>query len=278
MKKMKLAVSLALALTLCIGLLAGCSGSSSSSPSASASASAEPKLKILDADYAKEDYAICVAKDSSELLDKLNTALQALIDDGTTQKIVDKYINGVDNDLTFQADTEGKPELVMGTNAAFPPYEYYENNIVVGIDAEIAAAIADQLDMKLVIEDMEFGAIIAAVQSGKIDMGMAGMTVTEERQKSVDFSVSYATGIQSVIVTADSPIQSVDDLYAEGAAYIVGVQQDTTGDIYATDDFGEDRVMRYNKGADAVQALLTGKVDCVIIDNEPAKAFVEANQ
>lgn len=168
-------------------------------------------------------------------------------------------------------------KLVMATNAAFPPYEYYENDEIVGIDAEIAAAIAEKLGMELQIEDIEFGSIVTGVQSGKYDMGMAGLTVTDERKESVDFTSSYAQGIQSIIVKEDSEITTVDDLYADGVAYKVGVQQDTTGDIYSTDDFGEDRVVRYNKGADAVSALTTDKVDCVIIDNEPAKAFVEAN-
>lgn len=167
--------------------------------------------------------------------------------------------------------------LTMATNAAFPPYEFYEGGEVVGIDAEVAGAIAEKLGMTLEIMDMEFGSIIAAVQTGKVDMGMAGMTVTEERLQSVNFSTSYATGIQAVIVPPDSPITSLDDLYAEGADYIVGVQQDTTGDIYCTDDFGDDHVQRFNKGADAVLALTTGKVDCVVIDNEPAKSFVAAN-
>ena len=167
--------------------------------------------------------------------------------------------------------------LVMATNAAFPPYEYYENNQIVGIDAEIAQAIADKLGMKLEIQDMEFGSIIAAVQTGKVDFGAAGMTKTAEREQSVSFTDTYATGIQVIIVKEDSPIASVDDLSAEGATYVVGVQQDTTGDIYCTDDFGDARVQRYNKGADAVLALTSGKVDCVIIDNEPAKSFVEAN-
>ncbi len=168
--------------------------------------------------------------------------------------------------------------LTMATNAAFPPYEYYENEQIVGIDAEIAGAIAEKLGMTLQIEDMEFGSIIAAVQSGKVDIGVAGMTVTEERLQTINFSNTYATGIQAIIVAEGSEIASVDDLYAEGAAYVVGVQQDTTGDIYCTDDFGDDRVERYSKGADAVQALITGKVDCVIIDNEPAKSFVAANE
>lgn len=169
-----------------------------------------------------------------------------------------------------------KETLVMATNAEFPPYEYKEGGEIVGIDAEIAAAIAEKLDMELKIEDIAFDSIIAGVQSGKYDMGMAGMTVSEERLQSVNFTTSYAKGVQVIIVTEDSEIASVDDL-AE-ADYKIGVQQGTTGDIYSTDDFGEDRITRYPKGADAVQALKTGKIDCVIIDNEPAKAFVAANE
>ena len=168
--------------------------------------------------------------------------------------------------------------LTMGTNASFPPYEFYENETIVGIDAEIAAAIAEKLGMELKIEDMEFKAIIPAVTTGKIDFGMAGMTVTEERLQSVNFSDTYATGIQAIIVKEGSEITGVDDLYAEGAAWKVGVQDSTTGDIYCTDDFGEERVSKFPVGADAVEALKTGKVDCVIIDNEPAKAYVAANE
>ena len=168
-------------------------------------------------------------------------------------------------------------KLIMGTNAAFPPYEYYEDGVIVGIDAEIAAAIAEKLGMELVIDDMDFGAIITAVTTGKVQMGMAGMTVTEERLQSVNFSTSYATGIQAIIVKEGSPITSVDDLYAEGASYKIGVQESTTGDIYCSDDFGDENVLKYKVGADAVAALLADKVDCVIIDNNPAKAFVEAN-
>ena len=171
--------------------------------------------------------------------------------------------------------------LTMGTNAAFPPYEYYEGTEIVGIDAEIAAAIAEKLGMTLVIEDMDFNAIIPAITEGKVDMGLAGMTVTEDRLASVNFSTSYATGIQVVIVSEDSDITSVDDLFAEGANHTIGVQIATTGDLYSTwdiEDAGLGTVARYNTGADAIEALKTGKVDCVIIDNEPAKAFVAANE
>ena len=246
---------------------------------ASLSACGEKKvqLKILDTEYAVEDYAICIAKENTDLLEKINNALATLTENGTAQAIVEKYISGTAHNLTFQQDAEGKPELHMATNAAFPPYEYYENEKIVGIDVEMAMAIADILGMKLVVDDMAFDSIISAVSTGKADMGMAGMTVTEERLQSINFSTSYATGVQVVIVPEGSPITSVDDLYAEGATYVVGTQKGTTGDIYAEGDFGEARVSKFNKGTDAVQALVTGKIDCIIIDNEPAKAYVKAN-
>ena len=172
-------------------------------------------------------------------------------------------------------------QLTMGTTAAFPPYEFYEGSNIVGIDAEIAGAIADKLGLELVIEDMEFDAIITAVQTGKIDIGLAGMTVTDERKEAVNFTSSYATGVQVVIVAEDSPIASVDDLFAEGASHVIGVQRNTTGDLYTTwdlEDEGLATIDRYSKGAEAVMALKTGKVDCVVIDNEPAKAFVAENE
>lgn len=172
-------------------------------------------------------------------------------------------------------DTDTQETLTMATNAEFPPYEYKEGDNVVGIDAEVAQAIADKLGMKLEIVDTKFDAIIPGVQSGKYDMGMAGMTVTPEREQSVSFSDSYATGIQSIIVKQGSDIKSVDDLSEKTK---IGVQLGTTGDIYAKDDFGEEAVQEYDKGADAVQALIAGKIDCVIIDNEPAKSFVAANE
>ena len=165
-------------------------------------------------------------------------------------------------------------KLVMATNATFPPYEYVEGGEYEGIDVEIAGKLAEKLGRELEIQDVEFDSIIGGVQSGKYDMGMAGMTVTEERKQSVNFSDTYATGIQSIIVPEGSAIATVDDLSSDTR---IGVQQGTTGDIYATDDYGEDAVTAYKNGADAVQALVTGKIDCVIIDNEPAKSFAAAN-
>ena len=179
------------------------------------------------------------------------------------------------NEAVVKTVKDGK--LIMATNAYFQPYEFYDGDKIVGIDAEIAAAIAEKLGLELVIEDMAFDSIITAVTEGKVDLGLAGMTITEERLKSVNFSISYAKGVQSIIVKEGSPITSVDDLYADGAAYKVGTQLGTTGYIYATDDFGEDLVTPYTTGNEAVAALIGGDVDCVIIDNEPAKSFVANN-
>ena len=163
--------------------------------------------------------------------------------------------------------------LIMATNAQFPPYEYYDGQDIIGIDADIAKAIADKMGLELKIEDMEFDSIITSVQNGKADLGLAGMTVTPDRQKNVDFSDSYANGVQSVIVKEDSTIAKIDDLKGKK----IGVQLSTTGDLYAAEKYGKDAVQQYNKGSDAVMALTQGQVDAVIIDNEPAKSFVEAN-
>ena len=204
--------------------------------------------------------------------------------------------------LLGSCDKADENTLVMATNAAFPPYEFKDGDKIVGIDAEIAEAIAQKLGMTLEIVDVDFGSVLTGVSEGKYDMGMAGITVTDKRKESMDFSDTYATGIQVIIVTDDSAIATLDDLWnfdEEGNPVSlknpdikIGVQQDTTGDIYSSssisgwgfNDINEDesiktdRVIRYKTGAEAIQALKTGKVDCVIIDNEPAKSFVAANE
>ncbi len=166
-----------------------------------------------------------------------------------------------------------KTTLVMATNAEFPPYEYREGDQIVGIDAEIAQAIADDLGLELVIEDMAFDSIIAAVQSGKADMGVAGMTIDEDRLKNVNFSTPYTTAAQVVIVKEGSAIASPADLVGKK----IGVQLGTTGDIFAG-DIQDATVERFNKGFEAVQSLNQDKVDAVIIDREPAKVFVTQNE
>ena len=168
--------------------------------------------------------------------------------------------------------TPGK--LTMSTNAAFPPYEMTtDSGDFEGIDIEVAGAIADKLGLELQVDDMDFDAALLAAQNGKSDMVMAGVTVTDERQKVMDFSDTYAEGIQSIIVPEDSDIASVDDL----AGKTIGTQRGTTGYIYCTDDFGDENVMAFDNGLTAVQALNNGQVDAVVIDNAPAKEFVAAN-
>ena len=197
--------------------------------------------------------AACTKKDTVTDDKTPENDVQAPADDTSDENTNDEQ--------TPADDTTDNDTLVMATNAYFKPYEYYEGDKIVGIDAEIAEAIAEKLGKTLKIEDMQFDSILTAVQEGSVDFGMAGMTVTEERLESVNFTSSYATGIQSVIVKEDSPITSVDDLFADGAEYKAGVQLGTTGDGYCT-----------------VLALIGGSVDCVVIDNEPAKALVAANE
>ena len=165
-------------------------------------------------------------------------------------------------------------KLTMATNATFPPYEMTTDaGDIEGIDVETAQAIADKLGLELQIDDMDFDAALLSVQQGKADIAMAGITVTDERKAVMAFSDSYATGIQSVIVPEGSDIASVDDLSGKK----IGTQRGTTGYLYCSDDFGDDAVVAYDNGLTAVQALNNGQVDCVVIDNEPAKAYVEAN-
>ncbi len=231
-------VSVMLCAAMATTVLAGCG----SSNTASTDAAAEETTEDVEAEAAKEE-----AEDAEAAEGATDAAEVTTVEPGV---------------------------LTMGTNATFPPYEYKDGDDVVGIDAEIAQALADKLGLQLEIVDMDFDSLVASVQSGKIDMSLAGMTVTEERKQNVDFTDSYATGVQVIIVKEDSDIASADDL--EGK--LIGVQQGTTGHLYCSDDFGEDNVIPYANGATAVQALLQGKVDCVVIDQEPAKAFVEANE
>jgi len=174
-------------------------------------------------------------------------------------------------------------KLVVSTEATFPPYESKDDTAplgYVGIDIEIAEAIALKLGYEgIEVLDIAFDNVIPAVTEGKADMAMAGLTATADRMNSVYFSFPYATGIQVIIVKEDSPIKTIDDLSTCNP--VIGVQMATTGDIYAGWDFEDEglgKVSRFNTGVDAIEALKNGKIDCVMIDNEPAKAFVANNE
>ena len=161
-------------------------------------------------------------------------------------------------------------KLTMVTNAEFPPYEYHEGNEIKGIDVEICRAVAEKLGLELQIEDVAFDSIIPEVASGKADLAAAGMTVTEDRKQNMDFSDTYATSIQLILVQENSTIAGKEDLTGKK----IGVQQGTTSDLFSTEDFGEDAVVRYSKSMEAVQALTQGKIDAVIVDSQTAKEFV----
>ena len=229
-------LSLLLAAVMALSL-AACGGSTASSAASSEAASSE----TASSDAASSEAA------SSEAASETETAELSTVEPG---------------------------KLIMSTNAAFPPYEMTtDSGEFEGIDIETAQAIADKLGLELQIDDMDFDAALLAVQQGKSDMVMAGVTVTDERQNVMDFTDSYATGIQSIIVKEDSDIASVDDL----AGKKIGTQRGTTGYLYCSDDFGDENVVAYDDGLTAVQMLNNGQVDCVVIDNAPAKEFIAAN-
>ena len=205
---------------------------------------------------------------------KILTALLALL--ALVMALSLSACGGGSGDLTVE-----KGKLHMSTDAEFPPYEMVKGDGgFEGIDVEVAGLIAEKLGLELVVDDMGFTAALEAVQNGRSDIAMAGITVNEDRLANMDFTDSYATGVQVVIIKADSPaVQSIDDL---ASAALIGTQEGTTGYIYCSyppeeGGYGEDHVVAYETGAVAVQALLAGQVDCVVIDNQPAQEYVKAN-
>lgn len=242
---MKKFFAMALSCALCLSMLAGCGDSAASS--APASESAAPT------EAAAEAATETSVKDEAPAAEAGSTAEAAATE--------------------FTTVEDGK--LHMATNAAFPPYEMVaDDGTFEGIDVDIAGKIAEKLGLELVVDDMDFGSIITSVQTGKEDIALAGLTVTDERKQNVDFTDSYATGVQVVIVPEDSDIKTIDDLQGK----LIGCQESTTGYTYCTDDYGEDMVTAFPSGANAVQALLTGKIDAVVIDKQPAEAYVAQNE
>ena len=243
---MKKFFAMALSCALCLSMLAGCGDSAASSAPV---ASAAETATAAPTEAAAETTAEASVKEEAA-----GSTAEAAPTDFTTVET-------------------GK--LHMATNAAFPPYEMVaDDGSFEGIDVEVAGKIAEKLGLELVVDDMDFGSVITSVQSGKSDIAMAGLTVTEDRKQNVDFSDTYATGVQVVIVPEDSDIKTIDDLQGK----LIGCQESTTGYIYCSDDYGEDMVTAFPNGANAVQALLSGKVDAVVIDSQPAKEFVAQNE
>ncbi|HAN20259.1 MAG: ABC transporter substrate-binding protein [Clostridiales bacterium GWF2_36_10] len=216
--------------------------------------------------------------DTDETSSTASTSSNAQSEDESTASEAESTVSDVSEEstveITVPTTIKDAGKIIMATSADFPPYEYKEGEVFVGIDVEIMQAVADLWEVELEITDMKFDSIITSVQTGKADVGMAGMTITEERLENVNFTFTYANATQVIIVKEDSDITDVVSL----AGKKVGVQLGTTGDIYASGDESIASVSQYNTGLEAVLALTQDKIDAVIIDNEPAKVFVEKNE
>ena len=277
---MKKLFSLALALVMVLGTLTACGGNAVSA-------------KVITINLTDEQYAFGVDKNQPELLEDVNAFIKKIKEDGTFDEICKKYFEGGTPEVVTSAKLdESKDQLVVATNAAFAPFEYTEDGgkTYLGVDMEIAALLAKELGKELVIQDMEFESVCTAVQLGKCDIAMAGLTINEERKELVNFSDSYYNASQQIIVLSDNTefdaCKTVEDvekiLNSKDKAYRVGVQKGTTGNWYVAGD--EDwgfagfpvTCVEMANGSLAVQDLLNGGLDCVIIDSAPAAKIVES--
>ncbi len=288
MKKL-LAVCLTAALT--VGLVAGCGGKSSDGDSSNSGSSSAKTAKVIDVDLTSEEYAFGVDKSQPELLDQVNTFISKIQEDGTLDEIFDKYFGGGEPTPVESAALDtSKDQLVVATNAAFEPFEYMEGDSYVGIDMEIAALLAKELGQELVIQNMDFDAVCLSVGQQKCDIAMAGLTVSEERKEYVTFSDTYYQASQRLIVPSDdTTFDDMTDADSIAAALAkldssvkIGVQQGTTGQSYVegSEDLGfpglQATCQPYKSGSLAVQDMLNGNIDYVIIDAAPAAAITEA--
>lgn len=276
MKKMRKAAAGILAVLMAASL-AACGSSSNTSTTAAAGETTASAAETTTAAAGETTTTgtTAAADETTAAADETTTAAAGETTEASGDTSESSSASALEQPKTVEV---GK--LHMATNAAFPPYESVgDSGEYEGIDVEIAQKIAEKLGLELVIDDMDFSSVVTSVQTGKEDIAMAGLTVTDERKQNINFTDSYATAVQVIIVPEDSDIKTVDDL--EGKK--IGCQEGTTGYLYCSDTpenggYGEENVVAYPNGANAVQALLTGKIDCVVIDNEPAKQYVAENE
>ncbi len=286
---MKKLLAVMLSTVLVAGLIAGC-GSKGDDKKAD-EGSAKTTAKVIEVDLTDEEYAFGVDKSQPELLEQVNAFIQKIKEDGTLDEICDKYFGGGEPVAVESAKLdESKDQLVVATNAAFEPFEYTKGESYMGIDMELAALLAEELGKELVIQNMDFDAVCLSVGQQKCDIAMAGLTVNEERKEYVTFSDSYYQASQRLIVPSDdTAFDGLEDAdaVAEKLAELtsdtkIGVQQGTTGQSYVegSEDFGFDGLAAacspYKSGSLAVQDMLNGNIDYVIIDAAPAAAISEA--
>ncbi len=274
---MKKIIALLMAMALIICCFAGCGG--------------KKTAKVIEINLTEEQYAFGVDKNQPELLEKVNAFIKEIMENGKFDEICEKYFGeGTPSPVTSAEEDPSKDQLVVATNAQFEPFEYKDGDKYLGIDMEIAAMLADYLDLELVIKDMEFDAVCLSVGEHKCDIAMAGLTISEEREELVTFSDSYYTANQRIIVKSDDKTfddcKTVDDvvkiLNSFDESKKIGYQNGTTGALYVEgdEDWGFDGYkvtgVGYGSGALAVQDMLNGNIDYVIIDSDPAKFITEA--
>lgn len=272
-----------MAAVLAVGALAGCEGGSKES--------AKVTAKVLDYDLTQEEYAFAIDQSQPELLESVNAYIAQIKSDGTFDAICDKYFgNGTPTPVVSAQEDASKDQLLVATNAAFAPFEYMEGDNYFGVDMEIAAGLADYLGKELVIQNMDFDAVLLSVNQGKSDMSMSGLTVTDERKEIVNFTTSYYTASQRLIIRSDNTefdgVSSAADIEAilkgKDSSVKVGVQNGTTGQFYCEgdEDWGFEgfamTTTGYKNGSLAVQDLLNGNLNYVIIDAAPAKFIAES--
>ena len=287
MKKKLLSVVLAAA---CVLSMAACGGKSNDSADDKKSDGAVT-AKVIDIDLTDEEYAFGVDKNQPELLEQTNAFIQKIKDDGTLDKICDKYFGSGEPEGVESAELDSsKDQLVVATNAAFEPFEYTKGDTYYGIDMEIASLLAKELGKELVIQNMDFDAVCLSVSQQKCDIAMAGLTINEERQEYVTFTDSYYKASQRLIVRSDDTAfddcKTADDVAAKLAeldsSVSIGVQAGTTGQYYVEgdEDWGFDgleaKCVTYKSGSLAVQDMLNGSIQYVIIDAAPAAAISSA--
>ena len=288
---MKKFLAACLTAVMVVGMAAGCGSSGSDDSGDNGADSSAVTAKVIDIDLTSEDYAFGVDKTQPELLEQVNTFINKIKEDGTLDEICEKYFGGGEPTPVESAVLdESKDQLVVATNAAFEPFEYMQGDSYVGIDMEIAALLAEELGQELVIQNMDFDAVCLSVSQQKCDIAMAGLTVSEAREEFVTFSESYYQASQRLIVpstdTTFDDCETAEDVAALlnelSSSDTIGVQRGTTGNYYVegSEDLGfpglEATCQTYKSGSLAVQDMLNGNIDYVIIDAAPAAAITAA--
>lgn len=291
---MKKLLSMGLVVVMTALTLCGCGGSDSQNKSSGTSETAKESkevVKVLDVNLTEEEYAFGVDKDQADLLQKANDFIKEIKENGKFDEICNKYFaDGEPTAVTSAKLDTSKDQLVVATNASFEPFEYMKGDKYYGIDMEIAAALAEKLGKELVIQNMDFDAVCLSVGQHKSDIAMAGLTIKEDRKKYVNFSDAYYNAAQRLIVKSDNTefdvckdAASVEAiLKGKDSSVTVGVQNGTTGQFYCEGDkdWGFEgfkmTTTGYKNGSLAVQDLINGNIDYVVIDSAPAKCITEA--